>query len=72
LKKKLDRIVVSKRPIAELPKDPGLRSAVWTEPKLVGEVAFTEWTDEGVIRHPSFQGLREDKKPTEVVREEPS
>ncbi|HEX5601810.1 MAG TPA: non-homologous end-joining DNA ligase, partial [Pyrinomonadaceae bacterium] len=72
LKKKLDRIVVSKRPIAELPKDPGLRRAVWTEPKFVGEVAFTEWTDEGVIRHPSFQGLREDKKATDVVREDPS
>lgn len=72
LKKKLDRIVVDKRPFAVIPKDPGLRRAVWTEPKLVGEVAFTEWTHEGVIRHPSFQGLREDKKPTEVVREEPS
>lgn len=72
LKKKLDRIIVEKRPFAVIPKDPGLRRAVWTEPKLVGEVAFTEWTDEGVIRHPSFQGLREDKNPTEVVREAPS
>jgi len=72
LKKKLDRMIVDKRPFAEIPKDPGLRRAVWTEPKLVGEVAFTEWTDEGVIRHPSFQGLREDKKPQEVVREEPA
>jgi bifunctional non-homologous end joining protein LigD len=72
LKKKLDRMVVNKRPFAELPKDPGLRRAVWTEPKLVGEVAFTEWTDEGVIRHPSFQGLREDKKPQEVVKEKPA
>ena len=72
LKKKLDRIAVEKRPFAEIPKDPGLRRAVWTEPKLVGEVAFTEWTDEGVIRHPSFQGLREDKKATDVVREDPS
>jgi bifunctional non-homologous end joining protein LigD len=53
------------------PKDPGLRHAVWTTPQLVGEVAFTEWTDDGSIRHPSFQGLREDKKPREVVREEP-
>ena len=72
LKKKLDRMVVDKRPFAEIPKDPGLRRAVWTQPKLVGEVAFTEWTDEGVIRHPSFQGLREDKKPQEVIREEPA
>jgi len=72
LKKKLDRIAVNKRPFAQIPNDPGLRRAVWTEPKLVGEVAFTEWTDEGIIRHPSFQGLREDKKPREVVRENPS
>jgi len=71
LKKKLDRIAVDKRPFAQIPNDPGLRRAVWTEPKLVGEVAFTEWTDEGIIRHPSFQGLREDKKPQEVVRENP-
>lgn len=71
LRKILDRMVVKKRPFEVIPKDPGLRKAVWTEPKLVGEVAFTEWTDEGVIRHPSFQGLREDKKPHEVVREEP-
>jgi len=72
LKKKLDRIAVDKRPFAQIPNDPGLRRAVWTEPKLVGEVAFTEWTDEGIIRHPSFQGLREDKKPRQVVRENPS
>jgi bifunctional non-homologous end joining protein LigD len=72
LKKKLDRMRVDKRPFAQIPSDPGLRRAVWTEPKLVGEVAFTEWTDEGIIRHPSFQGLREDKKPHEVVREDPS
>jgi bifunctional non-homologous end joining protein LigD len=41
----------------------------WVEPRLVGEVSFTEWTDEGLLRHPSFQGLREDKDPREVVRE---
>jgi bifunctional non-homologous end joining protein LigD len=72
LRKKLDAIAIDKRPFAEIPSDPGLRRAVWVEPKLVGEVAFTEWTDEGIIRHPSFQGLREDKRPKEIVREEPS
>jgi bifunctional non-homologous end joining protein LigD len=70
LKKKLDRIAIDKRPFEQIPKDPDLRRAVWAEPKLVGEVAFTEWTDEGVIRHPSFQGLREDKNPKDVIREE--
>ncbi|HEY6119425.1 MAG TPA: hypothetical protein VIV66_05665, partial [Pyrinomonadaceae bacterium] len=43
-----------------------------TEPKMIAEVAFTEWTSDGSIRHPSFQGLREDKKPKDVVREEPN
>src|SRR5262249_26360741 len=38
-------------------------------PSLVAEVAFTEWTRDGRMRHPSFQGLREDKPAREVVRE---
>ncbi len=72
LKKILDKLKRPTRPFAQIPSDPGLRRAIWVEPTLVGEVAFTEWTDEDIIRHPSFQGLREDKKPTEVVREEPA
>jgi bifunctional non-homologous end joining protein LigD len=39
---------------------------------MIAEVAFTEWTSDGSIRHPSFQGLRVDKKPKEVVREQPA
>jgi len=72
LKKTLDRIARPAKPFAEIPRDPDLRRAIWAEPKLVGEVEFTEWTHDNVIRHPSFQGLREDKKATEVVREEPA
>jgi bifunctional non-homologous end joining protein LigD len=41
----------------------------WVKPKLVAQVAFTEWTDAGKLRHPRFLGLRTDKKPSEVVRE---
>jgi bifunctional non-homologous end joining protein LigD len=40
-------------------------------PSLVCEVTFTEWTADGRIRHPSFQGLRDDKKPQEVTAEKP-
>lgn len=40
------------------------------EPVLVGEVRFAEWTGEGRLRHPSWRGLRDDKEPSEVVREE--
>src|SRR5262249_1964521 len=50
---------------------PGVTKAHWVRPELVGEVAFTEWTSDGRMRHPSFQGLREDKKAREVVREVP-
>jgi bifunctional non-homologous end joining protein LigD len=72
LQKKLDRISQPAMPFATKPKDPGLRDAHWAKPELVGEVEFTEWTEEGSIRHPSFQGLREDKKAKDVVREEPA
>jgi bifunctional non-homologous end joining protein LigD len=41
----------------------------WVKPILLCEVAFTEWTADGRIRHPSFQGLREDKNPSQVNRE---
>ena len=41
----------------------------WVKPQLVAQVQFTEWTSDGILRHPSFQGLREDKAPTDVVRE---
>jgi bifunctional non-homologous end joining protein LigD len=41
----------------------------WVKPSLVAEVSFTEWTDDGRLRHPSFKGLRRDKAPTEIVRE---
>ena len=43
----------------------------WVEPKLVGEVAFSEWTADGRLRHPSFQGLRRDKRAADVIRESP-
>lgn len=48
------------------------RGVHWTEPRLVGEVGFSEWTTDGQLRHPRFQGLRDDKDPHEVVRETPS
>jgi bifunctional non-homologous end joining protein LigD len=41
----------------------------WVEPKLVAQVAFTEWTEAGKLRHPRFLGLRTDKNPKDVVRE---
>lgn len=43
--------------------------ARWVEPELVAQVAFTEWTRDGMLRHPRYLGLREDKRPRDVVRE---
>jgi bifunctional non-homologous end joining protein LigD len=42
----------------------------WLVPELVGEVKFTEWTSEGEMRHPTFLGLRTDKKARDVIREQ--
>jgi DNA ligase D-like protein (predicted ligase) len=50
---------------------PSPRGVHWVTPRLVGEVGFSEWTDDGELRHPRFQGLRDDKDPREVVREVP-
>jgi ATP-dependent DNA ligase len=48
------------------------RSGVhWVQPRLVAEVGFSEWTAAGELRHPRFQGLRDDKDPADVVRELP-
>ncbi len=48
------------------------RSVHWVEPELVAQIAFSEWTHDGQLRHPRFLGLRTDKKPRDVVREVPS
>lgn len=41
----------------------------WVKPKLVVEAGFVEWTRDGLLRHPKFVGIRDDKKPRDVVRE---
>ena len=50
--------------------NPAARDARWVEPSLVGEVAFAEWTADGILRQPSWRGLRIDKEPAEVHRED--
>ncbi|HEV2375647.1 MAG TPA: non-homologous end-joining DNA ligase [Streptosporangiaceae bacterium] len=56
-------------PFADLLPAEHARDAVWAEPALVVEVAFTGWTEAGRMRAPSYQGLRIDKDPSEVTRE---
>ena len=67
---RLKKIETDTPPVPNLPRSV-VRTAHWVKPALLCEVSFTEWTDDGHIRHPSFQGLREDKKPQEVVKEKP-
>jgi bifunctional non-homologous end joining protein LigD len=59
---------VPEAPFADPPRQAGTH---WARPELVGEVAFAEWTGDGRLRHPSFQGLRPDKLATQVRRETP-
>jgi len=54
-------------PFAQKVKDEA--TTTWVRPKLVAEVKFTEWTSAGEMRHPAFLGLREDKRPEDVVME---
>jgi bifunctional non-homologous end joining protein LigD len=68
LAKRLARIARSSSPFGEIPR-PDARDAHWVTPKLVGEVEFTEWTADGRLRHPSWRGLRPDKRPDQVVPE---
>jgi bifunctional non-homologous end joining protein LigD len=73
LLEKLRLLERSTSPFPEPPKMPKVRKGdvVWVEPKLVCEVEFAEWTHDGRLRAPSYQGLREDKAPEDVRREEP-
>lgn len=64
------RLKAIERPTSPCSSDSFPKKGVhWVEPKLVAQVAFTEWTGAGKLRHPRYLGLRMDKKPAEVVRE---
>lgn len=71
-------LIIDESPFNEIPDvnkasrfrpNPPKAKATWLKPELVCEVAFTEVTDDGVFRHPSFKGMREDKKAKDVIRE---
>lgn len=57
------------KPFADAVPRTDAGTAVWTEPVLVAEVSFAEWTPGGRLRHPVFKGVRLDKSPTEARRE---
>jgi len=71
-------LITNKCPFSEIPDvnkssrfrpNPPKTKVTWLKPELVCEVAFAEVTDDGVFRHPSFQGMRVDKKAKDVIRE---
>jgi ATP-dependent DNA ligase len=61
---------IEQSPFDPPPPRPVSRTAHWVKPDLVAEVAFAEWTSSGTLRHPSYIGLRHDKNPKTVVRED--
>jgi len=67
LLRKLRPLEIAQPPFSDRP--PRTQGVHWVRPKLVAEVSFGSWTNDGLLRHPSFQGLREDKPAAEVVRE---
>ncbi|HEY2348952.1 MAG TPA: DNA ligase D [Puia sp.] len=78
LLKQFKPLVVSSSPFQSVPDinkpsrfrpDPPNAKAIWLKPKLICEVSFAEMTSDGVMRHPSFEGMRSDKNPDSVVLE---
>jgi bifunctional non-homologous end joining protein LigD len=72
LKRRLEAMQRKDPPVSPESARAAGRDVTWVEPELVAEVVFAEWTGDGVLRHPSFQGLREDKTAEEIVIERPA
>jgi bifunctional non-homologous end joining protein LigD len=67
---KLRKLETDESPFVDVRPIP--RGTHWTRPELVGQIGFAEWTGDGRLRQPRFLGLRDDKRPKDVVRERPS
>ncbi len=70
LSAELERLERKRTPFAGGLTRAEARGVHWVTPKLVAEVEFSEWTDENRLRHPTFKGVRRDKEPAEIVREQ--
>jgi len=71
LARRLEPLVIEKPKLERAPRGADARGVHWVKPKLVAEVAFTAVTHDGLLRHPTFKGLREDKPAKAVVMERP-
>jgi len=63
---RLQPLIIKSSPLDPKPK---IKDVTWVRPEIVCQIRFLEWTQEGMLRAPVFVGLRDDKLPTEVVRE---
>jgi bifunctional non-homologous end joining protein LigD len=70
ISKQLQALEQDDPPFRDLPEDSPARGVHWIRPELVAEIEFANWTGDGMLRQPSFQGLRQDKAPESVGREE--
>jgi bifunctional non-homologous end joining protein LigD len=66
---RLKKLAIKEPPFVDPPSGAGGKGVHWVKPEMVGEVRFSEWTNDGILRQPAFLGLREDKPPRQVVLE---
>jgi len=69
LHEKLRPLAVKQPPLERAPRGADARGVTWVKPELVAEIGFTEQTTDGLLRHPTFHGLRDDKPAREVQME---
>jgi bifunctional non-homologous end joining protein LigD len=72
LSQRMKKLEQKTAPFVNPPRGADARGVHWLAPELVGEVQFTERTKDGILRHPSFHGLRDDKAPRDVHTERPA
>jgi bifunctional non-homologous end joining protein LigD len=71
LRSRLEKVQRPQPAFRNPPRLPRREGVHWIEPRFAAEVEFTGWTRDGMLRHPSFKGLREDKPARKIAREQP-
>jgi len=70
LEQEFKSIKRAQSPFNQVPPSKSNEKLIWLEPELIAEIKFAEWTEENLVRQASFKGLRVDKNPREIQREE--